>query len=782
MKRVTCILLLFFCAATVQAQKSRTISGRIYDSTDKRAIPGATVQWLNDRGRLITATASDGKGYFELKIREDAGKGKLQVLFVGYTPLNIPLNASEGDRLLNTLCLTPENHGLKDVNVTGQRMGFLIEPDKKVYDVASDLSAKGGTLEEVFRQVPGVTVTPSGKLSLRNGTPAILVDGKRTDLTLEQIPAEQVASVEIITNPSAKYDAQGNSGIINIIMKKNKKAGFSGNMECNFTGLPEKTLDGNLTFSKGKFTITANYFQHWHREKYTDDLFRNTLTDNTSLQQSSMSETQGPFEMGKLSIDYRMNAHNTFTLSGNYGGGNFKTKNMQTSSYFNSDGIKEEDAARTTSSGENFRFGHANLDYNHQFKKDGEKIVSSFNLEEYNAPASGTYQMLYTLPDGTPLGVPGLQQYAGRIRAHTITLQSDYTDPLRSGKAKLEAGFKLNWHRDHNHNLMQGYDSATHQYITDNAATYNFYYHDPTYAAYGNYSDKYGWFSFMAGLRFEQYNYTGAMPDSAIRFTYHNPNLFPSLFLTADLGNGQELHLNYSRRTNRPAFDEVSPRTDYSNPQNLFRGNPHLQSEYTNLAELSYNLHKNAAVFSATLYVRNTNHFITTYTTTLAPDTLLTTYANANHSNTFGGELLYKTTIIKGWNIMANANCFNTKIAASNIDAVLNNNGFSWFAKLSSDIQLPQDFTLQLSGSYEAPKVIPQGKTLSTGSADISLKKDFLQNKKLSVILSLADVFNTDRAKQHTYMLNQYEQTYLQKYATRIFKVSMSWSFGNSKG
>ncbi|HEY0299307.1 MAG TPA: outer membrane beta-barrel family protein, partial [Arachidicoccus sp.] len=302
---------------------------------------------------------------------------------------------------------------------------------------------------------------------------------------------------------------------------------------------------------------------------------------------------------------------------------------------------------------------------------------------------------------------------------------------------------------------------------------------DPTYAAYGNYSDKYGWFSFMMGLRFEQYNYTGSMPDSAIRFTYHNPNVFPSLFLTADLGKGQELHLNYSRRTNRPAFDEVSPRTDYSNPQNLARGNPHLQSEYTNLAELSYNLQKGSTAFSATFYASNTNHFITTYTTTLAPDTLLSTYANANHSNTFGGELLYKTNIVKGWNITASANCFDTKISASNIDAGLNNDGFSWFAKLSSDITLPQDFALQLSGSYVAPKIIPQGKTLSTSSVDISLKKDFLKSKKLSVILSLADVFNTGRMKQSTYMQDQFNQSYLQKIATRIFKASISYRFGN---
>lgn len=780
--KITAFLLYIFCVKNVYAQDLRTISGKVYDSTIHQPVQGATVQWLNERGRLLSATVSDSKGYFEIKIGEDAGKGRLQILFIGYTPLNVPLNASEGNSLLNTLCLTPENNSLKDINVTGQKSGYRITSDRRVFDVASDLSAQGGTLEEVFRQIPGVMISATGQLSLRDATPAILIDGKKTDLTLEQIPAEQVASVEIITNPSAKYDAQGGSGIINIIMKKNKKTGLSGHLEGTYTTLPEKTVDGDITYTSGKFSITANYFQHWHREKYTDDLLRNTLADGTSLQQHSSSETKGPFETGKLSIDYKMNEKNTFSISGNYGGGNFTTKNQQRSSYFNNEEIKDKGALRTTLSEDNFRFGHINLDYHHDFKKDGEKIVSSFNLEKYNAPTSGTYQMQYTSPDGAPEGAPGLQQYSGGIQAHTTTLQSDYTNPLHGGKAKLEAGFKFNWHKDHNHNLMQDYDSVSHRYIMDKNATYNFYYRDPTYAAYGNYSDKYGWLSFMAGLRFEQYDYTGSMPDSAITFKYHNLNIFPSLFLTADLGGGQELHLNYSRRTNRPAFDEVSPRTDYSNPQNLSRGNPHLQSEYINLAELSYNLQKNSTVFSATFYVRNTNHFITTYTTTIAPDTLLTAYVNADHSNTFGGELLYKTSIVKGWNVMASAHFFDTRIAASNIAGGLSNSGFGWFAKLGSDIKLSQSFALQLSGTYEGPKVIPQGKTLNTGSMDMSLKKDFLQSKKLSIILSLADVFNSDRNKQHTYMLDQYDQIYLQKYATRIFKISLSWSFGNSKG
>lgn len=632
---------------------------------------------------------------------------------------------------------------LNAVQVTAPKEAFRIEPDKKIFNVSSALASKGGTIAEVFRQVPGVTVTPAGKLTLRNGTPTLLIDGKRTNLTLEQIPADQVASIEVITNPSARYDAAGSSGIINIITKKNRKRGVNGSVNANWSTIPEYNVYGDLNISRKQFRLNLNYLQHGHRGEYDQ-----TLVRDSTLRQQGHSVTQGPFRKGKFSLDWLPDNNNTFTLSGDMGAGDFKTRNQQT----------VNDNHRLTRTNDNFRFSHIAMDYAHQFKRTDERLTSSFSLEKFNGPNSGTYNMQYA-------NYQVLQQYDGGIRAHTIVFNTDYKI------GKFETGIKATWHKDHNQNRMEDYDSISGKYIINKAATYNFRYDDPTYAAYANYAGSYGKFSYMAGLRFEQYNYHGYMIDSNVNINYHNPGLYPSIFLTQELAENTELHLNYSRRVNRPGWDEISPFTDYSNAQNLYRGNPQLQSAFTNLFEFSYNTMVKKISIVSTLYFRNTNKAITSYTTALTPDTLLTTYINARYNNTYGVELVFKSPITKWWDVSVNANLFDTHISTGD-------KGFSWFAKLNSHTRLPKEITLELTGNYEAPKILPQGKSLSTGSVDMAMGKTFLKKKNATITLSVTDIFNTQKDRTRTMLAGQFSQFDTQKYLTRVFKINLNYQFG----
>jgi iron complex outermembrane receptor protein len=665
---------------------------------------------------------------------------------------------------------------LKGITITAQKPSLQMAADKKVFNVSTNLNAKGGTVAEVFRQVPGLTISPGGKITLRNGTPVLLLDGKRTNLTLDQIPADQVASIEIITNPSAKYDAQGANGIINIISKRNTKGGVFGSVNANWSSMPEYNIYGDINISKGAFRLNINYLDHGHQSKQKETIFRDNIYAGTQLEQFSNSNTKGPFRRGKFTLDYEPNKRNIFSLSGMYGGGDFRTRSEQKSMYLPKINNVDSTTTRYTNNLEEFRFGQAILSYVHQFSKQGGKLTADFSVEKYNAPETGSYRLQYHNKENDQV----LQQFNGSIRAHTIILQSDYTNTFRENKARLEAGVKINWHKDHNQNRMEDYDNTTGKYVVNQYATYNFQYKDPTYAAYGNYSDSYGKFSYIAGLRFEQYEYTGVMQDSANNIRYHNPGIYPSIFLTQQLGHEQELHLNYSRRVTRPDFEEISPRIDYSNPQNLFKGNTALQSAYTNLVEFSYNKSFGPSQLIATAYLRNINHPITSYTYPLAPDTLLTTYMNADQSNTYGAELIFKNPLASWWQLTSNLNFFDTRIRDSNKSIGLTNSGFSWFAKMSSDAKLPADITVQLSASYEAPKIIPQGKTLSTSSVDLAVKKDFLKQKNLALTLSITDIFNTDRNRWQTSLPGQFYQDFLQKYSTRIVKVNVNYRFGRT--
>lgn len=785
MKRIAISIIVLISAwNTLYAQNVRTIilRGSVMDSVSKKPVEGAIVQWVDAQGEKVGGSVTSSTGRFEIKGSSTSGEGNLYVQNTGYALVRLSLSAAvlSGNGNLGLLYLHPLYQGLKEVTVTAQKQAYRIEPDKRVFAVESSLAAKGGTIAEVFRQVPGVTVSPSGKLTLRNSTPVLLVDGKRTDLSLDQIPADQVASIEIITNPSAKYDASGNSGIINIITKKNRKPGINGTLNANWSTIPEYNVYGDLNLSKGQFRLNLNYLQHGHRSEYKETLNRDDLVSHTTLAQHGRSVTHGPFRKGKFALDWLPDKYNVLSLSGDVGGGNFHTRHDQLTHYADKNGIVDSGASRITDVEEDFRFAHAGLDYSRQFVKANEQLTASLSLETYKGPNVGSYHMQHQDEQGDPAGLPVLQQYSGGIHAHTIVLRSDYSDPLRSGKARLETGFKITWHKDHNQNLMQDYDQAAGKYKTNPYATYNFRYEDPTYAAYGNYSDQYGRFSYMAGLRFEQYDYQGLMIDSGVTIAYHNPGLYPSLFLSEKIGRSSELHLNYSRRVSRPAFDEISPLTDYSNPQNLFRGNPNLQSEHTNLVEFSYNQQAGKIDLMATLYLRNTNQAITTFTAAVAADTLLTTYINARYNNTYGGELVLKIPVANWWDVTANANLFDTHIAATHLSEGFDNSGLGWFAKLSSHTRLPQDITLELSADYESPKVVPQGKTLSTGSVGFAMGKSFLKKKNATVTLSVTDIFNTDRDKTRTSLAKQFSQVNTQKYLTRMFRINFSYQFGSA--
>jgi outer membrane receptor protein involved in Fe transport len=342
----------------------------------------------------------------------------------------------------------------------------------------------------------------------------------------------------------------------------------------------------------------------------------------------------------------------------------------------------------------------------------------------------------------------------------------------------LVGGIKAILHANHSFNDFQDYSPATRGYIEDTAASYNYSYSDNTYAAYSSFSDQLGKFSYMAGLRFEQYNYTGRLLDIDSIFYYHTTGLYPSVFLTEKTGDNSELHLNYSRRLNRPVWWQISPLTNYSNPQNPQEGNPHIRPENTNLVELGYNTQFGNVGLNSTLYLKNTLNPITPYNIPLSGDTLLSTFENANYSNTYGAEIIAKIPVTKWWNATANINLFETVINADNLSQGLSNSGFSGFAKLNSDMKLFNIYTFQLTGNYNASNVVAQGKVLASGGMDVAFKRDFLKNNAGTLVISLSDVFNTERSRIQTYSPGVFFQDAITKPETRVLKINFTYNFG----
>ncbi len=760
---------------------SAALKGKIADRESKNPIHFATISLLRKDSTLIAGLESREDGGFSIG-QVPEGSFILRVSFVGYQSYfktipavrKMPLN-------LGTITLIPDASQLQTVVISAEKSAFKTEIDKKVFNVDKSLASKGGTAVDALRQVPTLNVSASGNISLRNGAPVILLDGKRTTLSLDQIPADQIQSIEVMPNPSARYDAQGNNGIVNIVMKKNRKPGVNGSITGVWNSLGETYGFMNLNIYKKRWNFTLNYMAHHHRNAGTTTTTQSDLANHTSLVQHGENETKGPFQKFRMGAEFFVDSHNTFSLSGDIGIGSHPTTTNQRTDYLDPAGTIDSSSFRKTYDGRSFTFSHATLNYSHEFKKPGEKLTGSAALEAYYGPTKGTYNMQYLDKSGMAENGPYLQNYDALVRAQTVTLQSDYIDPLRDGKAKLEAGIKATLHQDHSFNLIGDYDSSSQSYLRDLVASYNYRYSDNTYAAYGSYSDRIGNFSYMAGLRFEEYDYKGVMLDTSLNFAFHNTGLYPSLFLTEKLGSNTELHLNYSRRVNRPDFGQISPKTDYSNPQNPQQGNPNLRAENTNLVELSYNTLFNNTGVTTTLFAKNTLNAITNYSIPISPDTLLGTYMNANSSNTYGAEMVVKIPVMKWSGTTTNLNLYQTSINADNLTNGLSNSGFSWFAKLNSDMKVSDIFTFQLTGNYSAPQVMAQGKTLSSGGMDVAVKKDLLKNKAATLVISVSDILNTERERVQTYSENLFFQDVINKPITRVLKINFTYTFGKER-
>lgn len=769
-----------FAAAQTRPHASgpSILSGKIIDSKTKQPIPTATVALLRRDSSVVAQVISREDGGFRLR-DESQSPMILEVSVVGYDPVyrQIPARHPAGMPVnVGTIRLASVVSQMASAVVVAQRPIFKSEIDKKVFNVDQSLASKGGTAQDALRQVPTLNVDASGNVTLRNGTPTILLDGKQTDLTLDQIPADQIQSIEVMPNPSAKYDAQGNNGIINIVLKKNRKPGMNGSFTGVGSTLGETYGFANMNFYKHKWNFRLNFMGHGHRSVANTTTTLNDLADNTTAIQHGHAVTTGPFSSLRLGADYNMDDHNTFSLSGNIGGGNHPTSGTQTTEYWDKGALLDSNGYRTSYAGDNFLFTHAHLDYDHTFNKTDEKLELSAASETYHGRNDGNYDMQFMNKGGTSLASPYLQQYNGFGNGYHVTLQGDYTDPLLDGKAKLEAGAKTILRGSRSYQDFE--DSLPQGYITDSSASYNYSYENNTYAAYSSFSQTLGKFSYMAGLRFERYVYTGHLLDNDTHFGYQETGLFPSAFLTEKFDDNNDLHLNFSRRINRPAWWQITPQTNYGNPLNPQKGNPDIRPENTNLLELAYNTQLSGVALSTTLYLKNTLDPMMAYNKPLSNDTLLSTYENGNYTNTYGAEIIARIPILKWWNATTNFNLFQTDINANNLSEGLSNSGFSWFAKLNSDMKLWNDYDVQVTGNYSATNYIAQGKTLPYGGVDLAVKRDLLRHNAGTLVLSLSDVFNTERSRSDTYSPGVFYQDAITKPETRVLKLSFTYSFG----
>jgi outer membrane receptor protein involved in Fe transport len=811
--------------------------GKIVDSKTGKPIDAATVTLTQNRFDsvsktrkevIVTGQLTKANGEFSLESLNIMGQYKLKITAIGYKQIEqkAGFTMSAGgdmsqmlnniDKDLGNIKLDEEIKQLGEVVVTGEKPTLQLGIDRKIFNVDKNIVSQGGTAVDVMRNVPTVSVDVDGNVTLRNNAPQLFVDGRPTVLTLDQIPADAIQSVELITNPSAKFDASGGqSSIINVVLKKNKRVGYSGGIRAgvDMRGRLNGGLDLNVR--QGKINFFANVGANQRRSisfGETDRTSKNGLNP-VSLYTRNRNISDGMFMFGRAGFDFFVNNRNTISLSSNFGGGNFDFDDVNNIRYgfeTTPGTITSTNEYRITNGINEFRNLGGQLSYKYNFPKPGKELTADLN---FNKSRSENDQDIFFTPfdaSGNATGSTQSQIVGAGGRNQLFVGQADYVNPINENM-KWEAGVRsqVRWFQSFQENTING--------VTRPELGNEFEYVDYVHAAYASFSQKIkkSNFNYQVGLRAESSEYDGEQIGKGTKFQNQFPlALFPSVFLSKSIKDKQDLQLNYTRRINRPSFFQLLPNTDFSDIFNFQTGNPNLLPEFTNSLELSYQKtygEKNNT-FLFTIFGKQTNNLIARYQARLklanGIDTLASTWINATTSYAAGVELVFRNTITKWWEINYNANFYYSKINGSAELPDLENERNSFFIKLNNTFRLGKGWTMQLSGDYNSRSILPVssggggrgggrgggfggggfgGGPLSTTQGyidanyyvDFGLRKEFKVKKTntASISLNWSDVFST---RQNIVFAtdSNFDQTSWRRRDPTFVRLNISYRFG----
>lgn len=767
-----------------QGEAQAQILGKLLDDQTGKPVEYASVALLNPDSTVLTGMLSKPNGDFDFR-QLKPGQYILKIYFIGYEThfqaVSVKRSADVGNIKLKTTATA-----LKGVEVVGEKPAFTMEIDKRVFNVDKNLASIGGTATDVLRQVPSVNVDIDGNVSVRNGSPTIFIDGRPSTLTLDQIPADAIASVEVVTNPSAKYDAEGMSGILNIVLKKNRRAGINGLVTAGVSTTGSTNAGVDLNVRQGKINVFANYSLRDRKSPMKSNLFRKNISDDTTtyMDQYQDGDFGRKFQSGRIGFDWFIDNRNTITLSQGIVGGDFNNINDQTIYELDVHQNRVRYATGNNDSKRNFRNYTTQLGYKRTFAKEGRELTADFTYNKATSKNRDDYNLQYYNMQNEPINTPiqpELRYANGNGNTTYFTGQIDFVNPI-SETSKLEAGLRTNSRTFNNILSTYGRDFDSGAFLYDTALSNDYHYTEQINAAYVSYTGAFGNFGFQTGMRAEQSFYSGELrniKDANYKIDYPI-SLFPSVFLTQKFKGDHELQLNYSRRIRRPWFRDLLPNIEY-NAQSANRGNPALKPEFTNSFELSYlkDFARKHSVL-ASIYYRNTPNAITDFfvDTVLNLDgqerkVVLEYPINASVRNSYGLEVTMRNQLTKDWDVTTNVNFAQTKIDADD----LSNSGFVWFGKINSNTKLPWNLTLQVTGEYESKRIEPQGEDAPEYQIDLAVKKDFFEKKNFSVSLGLNDIFNWDRDLSYTRTTFSESERY-RKRVSRELRLNVSWRFG----
>ncbi|MEO0581557.1 MAG: outer membrane beta-barrel protein [Bacteroidota bacterium] len=707
----------------------------------------------------------------------------------GFNPANF-------EKDLGKIVLVQEGVTMDEVSIEASATGTVLALDRKIYRVDKDLTTVGGTAEDALRNVPSISVDLDGNVSLRNGSPQIFVDGRPTTLTLDQIAADEIETIEVITNPSAKYDAGGGTGgILNIVLKKERRLGYNGSIRFGGDTRLGYNVGGNFNIREGKINVFGSGGLNSFRS-IGDALTErdNLVAPISSLVQTSNDTTRGTFVRLRGGFDFLMDNRNTLTVSGSFVQGSF----LPVSQLINTTETDSSSVTYTRDANQDrmFRNAGVSVQFKHLFTKKGAELTADANYNQVTF--EGDNQFLTTFDDGATTREQQFTSGGGSF----LTLQTDFVNPL-SENLKLEGGLKTIIQTNRNEQENAILDPDRNEFIFFSQVADRFEYTNNIFAAYLQTGyQKNGW-GVQAGLRAESSFYTGTLTEIDSSFQINFPiSLFPSVFFSRKFKEGKdEIQLAYTRRINRPNFFQTLPYTDYSDSLNLRRGNVGLLPEFGNNIELTYQkfLGKNHSALLS-VYYKQASNLITTYQfnefdPVLNREVIVTSYINADNAYAFGSELTMRNKFFGWLELTTNINVYQAQVDATNVENALQVDQLSAFIKENIQIRLPKDYSLQINGTYRSraaftpanpnnrswrggPTQTAQGFRIPLWFLDVSVRKSFW-NRKANITVSASDIFATRRSGTVT-DTDLFFQEFSRIRNPQLIRVNFSYRFGKT--
>lgn len=780
------------------SKKEVTISGKILDNDSKTPLEYATIVFTNTKDKtIVTGGITNEQGIYSISVA--TGTYTVSFEYIGFSTVSIPNKQITKDENLGTQLLVENSEALDEIEIIAEKTTVEIKLDKKIYNVGKDLTVRGGTVSDVLDNVPSVSVDVEGNVALRgNDNVRILINGKPSGLVglnsteaLRQLPAESIEKVEVITSPSARYDAEGTGGILNIILRRSKLQGLNGAITTNVGYNPSAGISGNINYRTGDINI-FNTTSYNYREvpgnndgstRYFNQEFDdagNLIADNPDI---FLEETNRYDRIRKglntnFGVEWYVNETSSLTTSVLYRTGDNESNTTNRVNQFDANNSLTSSTLRLDPELSDSKTIQYAVNFDKQFKTSGHKLTFDFQFED-----SSNDELSDVNVDGTIS-----EKVATLEDEQRILLQTDYVLPIGE-KSQFELGYRGNFNDKSTDYTVEFLDFDTNTFNVSSDLTNLFNYREFITAFYSQYGSKIGKFSYLLGLRFENTQITLDQPTSGdfVKNTYNG--LFPTVNLNYELSESENITLAYNRRIRRPRSFFVNPFPSRSSVTSVFQGNPALAPSYSGQVDLGYLKRFGKFTFDTSAYFSHATD-IFNFTSFDSGETVIVngqelpviqrTPINLATRNRLGFEFTLNYRASRKWSINGNFNIFQSETEGITPNGEnLGNKNSAWFARINNKITIPGNIDWQTRLFYRGPSEDAQNKREGIFSANFAFSKDLFKDKA-SLALNVSDVLNSRKRKQTTTASTFINESEFQ-WRERSFNLSFTYRFNQTK-